>query len=246
MTTSTPLLDLVEPLIEPYQRINRLEVARMDGSFVKLSFKKRSTNLESIDARVPRLDVVSSRFQLDAIVSLTLTARHTPSEVEVLLTVLPACSTSLKTLSLGIAGTHDGPQPSFFSIFELGLIPTMSALCLVYGSGECANFSFPMRHMDLREINISRTELARLEWVFTQFPLLDTLLLKVEELEQAYGFIHPIIGRHKRDIKLHLEQKDGCHATVQFHHLVDHGKEAVTIDLCVSTSRTYHLIESRL
>ncbi|KAF9105843.1 hypothetical protein BGX29_011246 [Mortierella sp. GBA35] len=215
-----PLFDLLEPFIEEYKSIRQLSVALgKGGSSFQMSFENGCSIPSSVDATVPRLGMICSRFPLDAITKLELTCHHSASEVVVLVQVLLACCTSLQKLTLTVHHNRTGPHLISLSLFELGSIPTLSSLRIIDSLHHEAKFVFPMDEMHLTELVFHLEELHALGRILGQLPQLKGLWLTVSDLDAAYGAIEPIIRRFNRDMALNLENKDGSHAVVRFQHV---------------------------
>ncbi|KAF9139913.1 hypothetical protein BGX30_007328 [Mortierella sp. GBA39] len=230
MSDFDEVLDVVEPFIEQSKMVEDLSLEMKDGSYVIMSYKCGNSTPSYVNARIPKVDNVTGRLSLEYITDLTLTGSHTLSEVDVLVSVLIACCTSLKRLSVVLASTHEhksrlipitndgtfseNPQPITLSVFELGSIPTLASIALVHSVRQRTTFSFPMTKLNLKNLEIY--DLSRLDKVLEMYPLVASLTLAVTDLDDAYGLVVPYIQRLDRHMTLRMEQKSGGNVVLQF------------------------------
>ncbi|KAK3844347.1 MAG: hypothetical protein J3R72DRAFT_522054 [Linnemannia gamsii] len=212
-----PVLGIVETHIEQYKKIEKLTLCWKRDSHIMMSFKSGSTIPTNTVATLSNLDLLTSRITLNSITDLTLNAKNTPSEVDIIVQVLLACCTSLKNLCLKFDDPRENSPFGPLSIFKLGLIPTLVSIRLHNGLSHYeSSFTFPLTRLDLRYMNVPLDDLPAVNKIITTYPSLTTLSMMVDDLDAAYGDIEPLIRHHQRDMTVKLEHKLGSHATIRF------------------------------
>lgn len=248
------VLDVVEPFIEQSKMVEELSLEMKDGSYVIVSYKSGSTIPSYVNARIPKVANVTGRLSLEYITELTLTDPHTLSEVDVLVSVLIACCTSLKRLSVVLASTHghksrsiptasdgnlsENPQPITLSVFELGSIPTLTSIVLIHSVRERTTFDFPMTKLNLKNFEIC--DLSSLDKILEMYPLVASLTLAVTDLDDAYGLVVPLIQRLDRYMTLRMEQKSDGNMVLQFKKDSDSGSGSTVFDIQLRVGMITH------
>ncbi|KAF9911579.1 hypothetical protein EC991_003043 [Linnemannia zychae] len=237
------VMDLVEAHIEQYKKVETLSLFRKDDFKVTMSFESGSTVPSQTDATISSLDLVTSRIPLESITDLTLNDKHTASEVDVLVQVLLACCSSLKNLCLSLVNTPKDQHSPLLSIYELGSIPTMASVRLDRTFiNDSSHLTFPLTKLDLSYLSDPFVNIAGFEKIIATNPSLATLVLKVDDLDDAYEVIEPFVRRHERDMTVRLKHLLGDYAVIRFQHSTKPVDATVvsTIELHASIGKLKH------